>query len=49
MELFKIVTWSFRTILNERSQGDLLSNLVIIEEANTLTVMNSFLHSLNTY
>lgn len=49
VELFKIVTWKFMSILNERSQADLFSDLVIIEEADVLTLMNSSIHLLNIY
>lgn len=31
------------------SQGDLFSNLVLIEEANILIIVNSFIHVLNIY
>lgn len=44
-----MVTWNFRSILNRRSQGDPFSDLVIIEEANILIIVNSFVHSLNIY
>lgn len=37
------------SILNYRLQGDHFSDLVAIEQANILIIMNSFIHSLNVY